>query len=275
MIECAISRVKFQKKLPGKEERLKKSVAVIGVTQEGVISALDLEKMGYQVYIIDERNALQEKDGNGRSLWDQDIQKTIHSGRIVYIPESKIWGLRGYLGDFQIEFSGQDLAVLGVSAILFAGVAQENVPLKGNLSRSVFNSRTLPGFTSFSPWSTGIPGIFKTTGALGNGQNGTELCGAAAAAQVAALLRKSEIRLKNITAQVDESLCRGCGQCLEVCPFGAIEVVGEDEERRKATIIEIHCQGCGTCLSVCPTGAVDTLYKSDKQIEELIEVMLR
>ena len=191
------------------------------------------------------------------------------------MPESGIQGLRGHLGNFQIELSGDDHAVLNVSAILFAGGDPVKVPLRGNLSRSVFTSRTLPGFASFSPWATGIPGIFKTTGTPVNGDDGAERCGAAAAAQVAALLRKSEMRLKNIAAQVNESLCRGCGQCLEVCPFGAIELVGEDEERRKATIIEIHCQGCGTCLSVCPTGAVDTLYKSEKQIEELIEVMLR
>ncbi|MDY7033032.1 MAG: FAD-dependent oxidoreductase [Thermodesulfobacteriota bacterium] len=275
MIECAISRVKFQKKLPGKEDRLKKSVAVIGVTPEGVISALDLERMGYQVYITDERNELLEKDATSRALWDKDILKAINVGRIVYMPESRIQGLRGHLGNFQIELSGYDYAVLNVSAILFAGGYPVKVPLRGNLSRSVFTSRTLPGFASFSPWATGIPGIFKTTGTPVNSDNGVERCGAAAAAQVAALLRKSEMRLKNIAAQVNENLCRGCGQCLEVCPFGAIELVGEDEERRKATIIEIHCQGCGTCLSVCPTGAVDTLYKSEKQIEELIEVMLR
>jgi ferredoxin len=43
----------------------------------------------------------------------------------------------------------------------------------------------------------------------------------------------------------------------------------------KANIIEMHCQGCGTCVSICPTGAADTTYKSAKQIEEMIEVMLR
>jgi heterodisulfide reductase subunit A-like polyferredoxin len=92
---------------------------------------------------------------------------------------------------------------------------------------------------------------------------------------VAALLRKSEIRAKNIVSQVDQDRCRGCGHCLEACPFAAIEMVGDTIENRKSSIIEMHCQGCGTCLSVCPTGAVDTIYKTEKQIEELIEVMLR
>ena len=108
-----------------------------------------------------------------------------------------------------------------------------------------------------------------------NSFNRKGLPGAAAAAQVAALLRKSELAAKNIVAQVNQDLCRGCGHCLDACPFSAIEIEEYDDEQNKATIIEMHCQGCGTCLSVCPTGAVDTTYKTEKQTEELIEVMLR
>ncbi|MEW6616058.1 MAG: FAD-dependent oxidoreductase [Thermodesulfobacteriota bacterium] len=279
MIECALSRVKFQEKLPGQYGVLTKTVAVIGVTPEGLTAGLDLEKMGYQVYLVDERDPLPDKNISGEDKLyasiTEDIWERINSGSIVYLPGLQMKALEGHLGNFRIEFLGTDHSHLRVSAILFSGVELKKVPLTGNLLRKGFARRTLPGFHSFSPWSTGIPGIFKMMVPPKNSFNKKGLPGTAAAAEVAALLRKSEIRAKNIVSQVDQDRCRGCGHCLDACPFAAIEMVGDTIEDRKSSIIEMHCQGCGTCLSVCPTGAVDTVYKSEKQIEELIEVMLR
>ena len=279
MIECALSRVKFQEKLPGQYEALEKTVAVIVATLEGLTAGLYLEEMGYQVYMIAERDFLL---GKGISVEDEfytsiieKIREKIRSGDIVYLPGLQMKTLEGHLGNFRIEFLGTDKPHLSVSAILFSGFELEKVPLAGNLLRKGFARRTLPGFHSFSPWSTGIPGIFEMMIPQENSFNKKGMPGVAAAAEVAALLQKSEIRTKNIVAQLDQDRCRGCGHCLEVCPFAAIEMIGETIEDRRSSIIEMHCQGCGTCLSVCPTGAVDTIYKTEKQIEELIEVMLR
>lgn len=44
--------------------------------------------------------------------------------------------------------------------------------------------------------------------------------------------------------------CIGCGSCVPVCPFGAIEMVDD-----KAIITEA-CTMCGACLEVCPVDAI-------------------
>jgi electron transfer flavoprotein alpha subunit len=44
--------------------------------------------------------------------------------------------------------------------------------------------------------------------------------------------------------------CTGCGACLQVCPFGAIET-----RDGKAFITEA-CRACGQCLDVCPVSAI-------------------
>jgi len=44
--------------------------------------------------------------------------------------------------------------------------------------------------------------------------------------------------------------CTGCGACLQVCPFGAIETRDD-----KAFITEA-CRACGQCLDVCPVSAI-------------------
>jgi len=47
--------------------------------------------------------------------------------------------------------------------------------------------------------------------------------------------------------------CIGCGECVEPCPYHAINL-NEDEER--AEIIFDRCMGCGVCVDQCPTEAI-------------------
>lgn len=58
--------------------------------------------------------------------------------------------------------------------------------------------------------------------------------------------------------------CIGCGQCVEVCPFEAINIVDE-----KAVINE-NCTVCGSCIEVCPTDAIhkEELEKKKTNIDE-------
>jgi len=50
---------------------------------------------------------------------------------------------------------------------------------------------------------------------------------------------------------VDESLCTGCGVCLDACKQGALSIEGG-----KASIDESLCTSCGRCVDVCPTEAI-------------------
>jgi MinD superfamily P-loop ATPase len=51
-------------------------------------------------------------------------------------------------------------------------------------------------------------------------------------------------------AQVDAELCAACGECAEVCQFGAISVDGV------ALIDVAACMGCGVCVVHCPQEAL-------------------
>ena len=48
-------------------------------------------------------------------------------------------------------------------------------------------------------------------------------------------------------ASIDPDLCTGCGICLEMCRFGA---VNED-----FTINPYSCEGCAVCTVACPENA--------------------
>ena len=57
-------------------------------------------------------------------------------------------------------------------------------------------------------------------------------------------------------------LCRGCGNCVQVCPDNAIAVVD-----KKAVIDYNGCTCCGVCDRVCQIGALE--LKSPQMPPEL------
>ncbi|RLI78711.1 disulfide reductase, partial [Archaeoglobales archaeon] len=94
----------------------------------------------------------------------------------------------------------------------------------------------------------------------------------AAASRVCSLLSKYEIETEAFTAFVVEDYCRGCGLCLEVCPYGAISLVSKDEVQ-VASINEVLCKGCGTCNVTCPTRAIVQKGFTKEQITSMIEAI--
>ena len=52
-------------------------------------------------------------------------------------------------------------------------------------------------------------------------------------------------------ANIDQSLCMGCGTCEEVCRFDAIH-----EEQGTYKVDPIACDGCAACVYQCPENAI-------------------
>ncbi len=52
--------------------------------------------------------------------------------------------------------------------------------------------------------------------------------------------------------KVDITKCNGCGICVDVCPYEAIEV----ESNGRAKIDIDKCNGCGKCVHYCQMKAI-------------------
>jgi len=89
----------------------------------------------------------------------------------------------------------------------------------------------------------------------------------AAASRATTILAKNKIEAGGVVSTVDERKCTGCGVCVEVCPFGAIEI---DAKEKIAVVNEALCKGCGVCASSCRSGALDIQGFSDQQILSMI-----
>jgi heterodisulfide reductase subunit A len=93
----------------------------------------------------------------------------------------------------------------------------------------------------------------------------------ACAGKVAAVLSKKYIEAEGNTAQVDTEVCTGCGTCIQVCPYGAID----RNEDRKAVVTPVLCKGCGTCVATCPERAINIHHFSNEQLYEQAIALLK
>ena len=64
---------------------------------------------------------------------------------------------------------------------------------------------------------------------------------------------------------VDEDMCSGCGICVSLCPYEAIEV-GRESGNGTAQINTALCLGCGVCAAACPSGAISVKLFEDSQL---------
>lgn len=70
-------------------------------------------------------------------------------------------------------------------------------------------------------------------------------------------------------AQVNERTCVGCGLCIEVCPYDAIELVNKRVLGREKVIAQVDrflCMECGICAASCRSGAIDIVDFSDEAL---------
>jgi heterodisulfide reductase subunit A len=79
------------------------------------------------------------------------------------------------------------------------------------------------------------------------------------------------VHIEPLSCFVTRERCRGCGECEQVCRYGAITLKSTVEGIKVAEISEVLCKGCGTCVSVCLTGAIQAKHFSDSTVRHMVE----
>jgi len=92
----------------------------------------------------------------------------------------------------------------------------------------------------------------------------------AAATRASIILSRNQIEVEGKISYIKKDRCNGCGICVAVCPYQAIEL---DVEQKMAVVKEALCKGCGTCAASCLTSAVELKGFSDEQIIAMLEVI--
>ena len=93
------------------------------------------------------------------------------------------------------------------------------------------------------------------------------------------------LRVANDSVQFTEALCIGCKNCVIACPFGAIEMVANDDDApqlaQKCDLCSQHPSGQQACVASCPTQALQLMdeaavnrLRSARQIRSALETPL-
>ena len=158
------------------------------------------------------------------------------------------------------------------------------VPAKGTeeLARILKLTRSDDGFfmeahPKLRPLDTFTDGIFVAGCCQSPKDIPDSVAQAVGAAMRASIpLMQGEVEIEPLVAEVDVSLCTGCGICEAICPFGALALIlDKDKDRGTMSVNEVVCKGCGSCNAICPSGAISIKHFRDKQIYAQIEAISR
>ena len=95
----------------------------------------------------------------------------------------------------------------------------------------------------------------------------------AAAAKAAGPLRTGYVKPEAITSSVNEDICSGCGVCISLCPFGAMEFMSKNGKKLTQVTVA-QCKGCGICGAACPSGAITMHHFRDEEIMAQLEALM-
>jgi heterodisulfide reductase subunit A len=87
-------------------------------------------------------------------------------------------------------------------------------------------------------------------------------------------LRGGAVRSDSPVATVDETLCTGCGSCVQSCPVGAISLRQGEGVLSLSRVDPLLCKGCGNCVVACPARAIDLPRDGDAELLAQIEAAL-
>jgi len=209
--------------------------------------------------------------------FEEFVQGAINEGGVLYLKGEvskvfregdriKVWGV-DTLSGHDIEISA-DLVVLALAIV--------PRPETNELARKLNIIYDEYGFLSeahikLRPVESLTAGIYLAgTAQWPRDLPDTIASASAAAGKVLSLFSRQELLHEPVTTRVDEEVCTGCGQCVSICTYDAIEI---DSKRKVAIVNEVLCEGCGACAATCPSKAMQHKNWTPRQFFEMINAV--
>ena len=86
-----------------------------------------------------------------------------------------------------------------------------------------------------------------------------------AAGRALTILSHEKVTVSGSVCEITENKCIGCGACIDVCAYGAIDYV-KIKGVKKAFVNPVICKGDGLCNAECPTGAIELKHFTNREM---------
>ncbi|MFC1916462.1 FAD-dependent oxidoreductase [Chloroflexota bacterium] len=207
--------------------------------------------------------------------YEEFTKRAVDEERVLYLrgrvskvfrdgEKLKVWGADTLI-EKSIEISA-DLVVLATAMVPSPGIKELARKLNiisdkhGFITEAHIKLRPVETLTSgvylagTAQWPRDLPDTVSSAGG--------------AASKILSLFSRKELLHEPAIATVDSEVCSGCGQCVSVCAYKAIEL---DPKSRVARVNEAVCEGCGACAVTCPSKAIQHKNYTPRQFFEMID----
>jgi heterodisulfide reductase subunit A len=211
--------------------------------------------------------------------FEEFVRRAVEEGEVLYLrgnvskvfrdgDKIKVWGVDTLAGK-NIEISA-DLVVLALAIV--PRPETKELARKLNISFDEYGFLT-EAHVKLRPVESLTSGIYLAgTAQWPRDLPDTVSSASGAASKVLSLFSRKELLHDPTTAWVDEEVCTGCGQCVSICTYKAIEL---DQRRKVAIVNEALCEGCGACAVTCPSKAMQHKNWTPRQFFEMIDVAVQ
>ncbi|HET6461888.1 MAG TPA: FAD-dependent oxidoreductase [Syntrophales bacterium] len=243
--------------------KIGKRILILGGSEVGLSCALNLNMQGFKVRLV-HRCRLTDESEVHKEIRERPVNR-IAGTSIMHVEEALVEGIKGHLGHFTVAVRER-----GVRKNFHADIvclADLNVlPLAIPVGMFGLKKFYRYNFKFFHSPQIGVyrvmPRTLKRVTAF--------QAGAALAAHVATTAAEAFLKDHELSPKVDRKRCRGCGRCVEICPFDAVRLVANERGFYTAEVLRYNCVGCGGCVGRCPVTAMDMPYFTNRLLEEIV-----
>lgn len=269
------------------ERPISDGVLVVSTGLSGLAAAIGIAMQGFPVKVIYKSGLKKTREKRGREYSDAEARllRELEQSGVPVMSWPGAIRISGTAGNYRaiLEHSSTPANFVVGALVVDAGAVDKilekaDASFKESLPGRIFNwyknsdKGRIFGF-SLREISIGDPtGIYMVPSKTLDLPDKQVLEGKATAVRVVSYLASGMLRARAMAIDINRRLCRGCGDCIAVCPY--IEMRADDSGTPYATIDQILCLGCGACLASCPTGAITQPAQSDLSIISTLESLM-
>ena len=238
-----------------------KRVLILGGSAVGISAARNLALQGLSVRLV--HKATLPGKPVPLSVADRAVE-ALDQG-VATVDQAEIMGISGCMGDFSIKAKVDGKARTWKADVVC--LTDESVlPLSLYAGETGLKKFYRYDFAFFNSPQTGIYRVMPVT----LRRIGADRAGAALAGEVATTAARAYLQDHQLSPVVDPDRCRGCGNCVEICPFEAVSLRENEDGSYTSQIHRHNCVGCGGCVGRCPVTALDIPYFSNRLLKEIL-----